>query len=89
MGRNHKSRGLKGRPAGHTLSWFRPGLGGYIQMLVQKRIMCLRVSRNREEWPAGHVDRRPTVHHLQTNLIKLVEAPLYPYIKIPEAEFNK
>jgi hypothetical protein len=34
------------------------------------------------------VDGRPTVHHLQTNLIKSVETPLYPYIRIPTVEFT-
>jgi hypothetical protein len=34
------------------------------------------------------VDVRPAVHHLQTDLIKLVEAPLYPYIRIPVGEFT-
>jgi hypothetical protein len=37
---------------------------------------------------AGHVDGRPVIHHLQTNSIKSVEAPLYPYIRILIVEFT-
>jgi hypothetical protein len=51
-------------------------------------ILYPRVGRNREEWPAGYVDGRPVIHHLQTDLIKSVEAPLYPYIRIPMVEFT-
>jgi hypothetical protein len=47
-----------------------------------------RVGGNRGEWPTGHVDGRLAVHHLQTELIKLMEAPLYPYIRIPSVEFT-
>jgi hypothetical protein len=89
MGPNHKPKGLKGRPAGpapwsagHTLSRFGYGHGGYVHTSVHKSILCSRVGGNREEWPADHVDDRPTVHHLQTDSIKSVEAPLYPYIRI-------
>jgi hypothetical protein len=70
------------------LSWFRLGLGGYVQTSIQKRILCPRVGENWEEWLAGHMDGRTAIHHLQTNLIKLVEAPLYPYIRIPMIEFT-
>jgi hypothetical protein len=41
-----------------------------------------------EEYPTGHVDGRPTVHHLQTDSIKSVEAPLNLYIKILDVEFR-
>jgi hypothetical protein len=95
MGPNHKSKGLKGRLAGptpwptsHTLSRFKPRLGGYVHTLVHKSIPCLRVGGNREEWPAGHVDGRPTVHHLQTDSIKLVEAPLDLYVRILTKELT-
>jgi hypothetical protein len=88
VGPNHKSRGLKGWPAGQTLSRFRPRLGRYIHTSVHKRILCLRVSGNWEEWLADDVDGRPAIHHLQTDLIKSVEAPLYPYIRILVVEFT-
>jgi hypothetical protein len=74
-------KGAQG-PTQHTLSRFRPGLGIYVHKSVHKSILYLRVSGNQEEWPAGHVDGRPVVHHLQTDSIKSVEAPLYPYIRI-------
>jgi hypothetical protein len=47
-----------------------------------------RVSGNQEEWLAGQVDGHPAVHHLQTDSIKLVEAPLYLYIRILMVEFT-
>jgi hypothetical protein len=78
VGPNHKSKGLKGRPASHTLGRYRSRLGGYVHKLLHKRILSLRVSGNQKEWRVGHVDGRPTVHHLQTDSIKLVDAPLYP-----------
>jgi hypothetical protein len=34
----------------------------------------------REEWSTGHVDGRPAIHLLQTDLAKSVETPLSPYI---------
>jgi hypothetical protein len=43
-------------PAGHTLSRFRPRLGGYIVTSVHKSILCPRVGGNWEEWPTGHVE---------------------------------
>jgi hypothetical protein len=88
MGPNHKSKGLKGRSAGHTLSRFRPRLGGYVHTSVHKSILCPRFSGNWEEWPAGHVDGRPIIHHRQTNSIKSVEAPLNLYIRILMVEFT-
>jgi hypothetical protein len=69
-------------------SRFRPRHGGYVHTLVHKSILCPRVGGNREEWPAGHVDGRPAVHHLQTDSIKSVEAPLYLYIRILMVEFT-
>jgi hypothetical protein len=57
-------------------------------MAVHKSIPCLRVSGNREEWLAGHMDGCPAVHHLQTDSIKLVEAPLDLYIRIIAVEFR-
>jgi hypothetical protein len=81
-------KGVKGRPSGQTSNRFRTRLGGYIHTLVQRRILCPTVGGNREGWLAGHVDGHPVVHHLHTNLINLVEAPLYPYIRIPMVEFT-
>jgi hypothetical protein len=95
VGPNHKTKGLKGQSASptpwladNTLSWFRPRIGGYIHTSVHKSILCLRVSGNREEWPASHVDGCPAIHHLQTDSIKSVEAPLYLYIRILMTEFT-
>jgi hypothetical protein len=73
---------------GHSLSLFGLGLGGYVHMSVHKTILCPRVGGNREEWLARHVDGRPTVHHLQTNSIKSMEGPLYPYIRILTVEYT-
>jgi hypothetical protein len=75
-------------PGGHKLSRFRLRLGDCVHTLVHKSILCLRVSGNLEEWPAGHVDGRSAVHHLLTGSIKLVEAPLYLYIRIITVEFT-
>jgi hypothetical protein len=88
VGLNHKSKGLKGQPTGYTLSRFRPRLDGYVHTSVHKSILCLRVGGNQEERLAGHVNGCPTVHHLQTDLIKSVEAPLYLYIRILMVEFT-
>jgi hypothetical protein len=88
-------KGLKGRPAGlapwptgHTLCRFRPRLGGYAPKAVYKSIQCPKVGGNWEEWPAGQVHSRPSVHHLQTDSIKSVEAPLFLYIRILMTEFT-
>jgi hypothetical protein len=35
------------------------------------------------------VDGRLAVHHLQTNLIMSVEAPLYPYIRVLIIQFTQ
>jgi hypothetical protein len=70
------------------LSKFRPRLGGYVYTLVHKNILRPIVGGNQEEWPAGHVDGRPAIHHLQTDSIKSVEAPLYLYIWILTVEFT-
>jgi hypothetical protein len=51
-------------------------------MSVYRRISCPRIGGNREEWLADHMDGCPAVHHLQTDSIKLVEAPLDLYIEI-------
>jgi hypothetical protein len=75
-------------PACHTLSRFRLRLGDYAPKVVYKSIQCLNVSGEQEEWLVGHVDGRPTVHHLQTNSIKSVEAPLNLYIWILTVEFR-
>jgi hypothetical protein len=95
MGPNNKSKGLQGQPAsptpwsvGHTLSRFRPRLGGYVLTSVHKSILCPKVGGNWEEWPAGHTDGRPAIHHLQTISIKSVEAPIFLYIRILMAEFT-
>jgi hypothetical protein len=39
-----------------------------------------------EEWSVGHVDGRPAVHLLQTDLAKSVETPLCPYMSPPMTE---
>jgi hypothetical protein len=57
-------------------------------MSVHESILCLRVGGNREEWPAGHVDDRLAIHHLQTESTKSVEASLYLYIRILTVEFT-
>jgi hypothetical protein len=57
-------------------------------MLVHKSIPCPRVGENREEWLVGHVDGRPAVHHLQTDSIKSVEAPVNPYRRILAVELT-
>jgi hypothetical protein len=88
MGPNHKSKGHKGRLAGHTLSRFRPRLYNYVAKSVYKSIPCSKVSGDKKEWPAGHVDGRPAVHQLQTNSIKSMEAPLDLYIRILTIEFR-
>jgi hypothetical protein len=86
LGAKPQVKGAQG-PAGHTLSRLRPRLGSYIHTLVHKSILYPRVKGNREEWPTDHVDGRPAVHHLQTDSLKLVEAPLYLYIRILTIEF--
>jgi hypothetical protein len=95
VGPNHKAKGLKGRPAGptprptgQTLSRFRLGLRSIIHTSVHKSILCLRVDGYWEEWPVGHVDGHPAIHHLQIKSIKSVEAPLYLDIRILTVEFT-
>jgi hypothetical protein len=88
VGPKYKSKGHKGRPTGHTLSRFRPRLDGYAPKSVYKSMPCLKVGVNREEWLASHVDGHLTVHQLQTDSIKSVEAPLDLYIKILTIEFK-
>jgi hypothetical protein len=75
-------------PADHTLSRLKPRLGGYVHTSVYKSIPCLKVGGDQEEWPTGHVDGRLAIHHLQTDLIKLVEAPLDLYIRILTVELT-
>jgi hypothetical protein len=70
------------------LSRFRTRLGGYAPKAVYKSVQCPKVGGNWEEWSAGHVDGRSAIHHLQTDSIKSVEAPLYPYIRILRVEFT-
>jgi hypothetical protein len=70
------------------LSWFRPRIDGYDPKAVYKSIQCPKVSGDREEWPVGHVDGCPVVHHLQTDSIKMVEASLNLYIRILAVEFK-
>jgi hypothetical protein len=92
VGPNHKSKGRPADPTpwsvGHTLSQFRLRLDGYAPKSVYKSIPGPKVGGDREEWPADHVDGRPTVHHLQTNSIKSVGAPLDLYIRILMVEFT-
>jgi hypothetical protein len=54
------------------------------------RLVGLEVMDYREPstWPAGHVDGRPTIHHLQTDSIMSMEAPLELYIRILVVEFR-
>jgi hypothetical protein len=85
----------KGRPAGptpwpadHTLSQLRPRLDSYAPKSVYKSIPCSKVGGDREEWPTGHVDGHPTIHQVQTDSIKSVEAPLDLYIRILTVEFR-
>jgi hypothetical protein len=63
-------------------------LGGYVHTSVHKSIPCLRVGGNLEEWPASHLDGHPTIHHLQTDSIKSVEALLDLYIRILMVELT-
>jgi hypothetical protein len=88
VGPNHKSKGHKGQPAGHTLSRFRPRLDDYAPKSVYKSIPCSNIGGDREEWPTGHVDGSPAIHQLQTDSIKSVEAPLDLYIRILAVEFR-
>jgi hypothetical protein len=88
VGPNHRSKGHKGRSASHTLSRFRPRLDDYAPKSVYKSIICQRVGGDRKEWPADHMEGPPAVHHLQTDSIKLVEAPLDLYIRILIVEFT-
>jgi hypothetical protein len=95
MGPNHKSKVLKGQPAGptpwpasHTLSLSRLRLGGYIHTSIYMSIPCPRVGGNWKEWSAGHMDGRSAIHHLQTDSIKSVEAPLNLYIRILTVELT-
>jgi hypothetical protein len=70
------------------LSRFRLTLDGYAPKLVYKSIPCLKVSGDQEEWPDGHMDGCPADHHLQTDSIKSVEAPLNLYIRIFTVELR-
>jgi hypothetical protein len=70
------------------LSQFKPRLDGYTPKSVYKSIPCPKVGGDEEEWPVGHVDGRLAVHHLQTNSIRLVEAPLDHYIRILAGDFR-
>jgi hypothetical protein len=96
VGTNHKSKGHKGWPAGptpwlagHTLIQFRLRLDGYDSKLVYKSILGLKVGGEREEWLTGHVDGHQAVHHVQTDSIKTVEAPLDLYIRILTVQFRR
>jgi hypothetical protein len=95
VGPNHKSKGHKGWPASptpwptdHTLTRFKMRLDGYAPKSVYKSISCSKVSGDWEEWPTGNVDGCSTVHQLQTDSIKSVEAPLNLYIRILTVEFR-
>jgi hypothetical protein len=81
----HKPHGVKPRVKGAQ------GPAGQPNPLAgqpHKSIPCPKVHGDREEWPAGHMDGRPAIHHLQTNSIKSVEAPLDLYIRILTVEFR-
>jgi hypothetical protein len=81
--KRHKGRSAGPTPwsGGHTLSRFKMRLDGYAPKSVYKSIPCSKVSGDQKEWPVSHVDGCPTIHQLQTDSIKLVEAPLDLYIK--------
>jgi hypothetical protein len=72
----------------HTLSRFRRGPDNYAPKSVYKGIPCSRVSGDWEVWPAGHMHGYPAIHHLQTDSIKSVEAPLDLYIMILVVAFT-
>jgi hypothetical protein len=74
--------------AGQTLSKFRLRLDGYAPKSVYKSIPCPKVSGDWEEWLDGHVDDHPVIHHLQTDSIKSVDAPLDLYLRILAIEFR-
>jgi hypothetical protein len=80
-------KGAQG-PTGQTLSWFKPRLDGYAPMSVYKSIPGPKVGGDQDEWPAGHVNGRQAVHHLQIDSIKSVEAPIDLYIRILTVEFR-
>jgi hypothetical protein len=80
-------KGAQG-PAGHTLSQFKPRLDGYAPTSVYMSIPCPRVGGDWKEWMASHVDGRPTIHHIQTDSIKSVEATLDVYIRILTVELT-
>jgi hypothetical protein len=63
-------------------------LVGYANKAVYMSIQCPKVSEDREEWSPSHVDGHSTIHHLQTDSIKSVEAPLGLYIRILAVEFR-
>jgi hypothetical protein len=69
-------------PAGQSLSQFSPRLDGHVATLVHKGYPMLEVNGTREEWPASNVNGRPKVHILQTDLVKLVQAPLCLYKRL-------
>jgi hypothetical protein len=80
-------KGAQG-PTDHTLSLFGPRLDGYTPKSVYKSFPCSKVGGDREEWPAEHMDGHPTIHQLQTDSIKSVEAPLDLHIRILMVEFR-
>jgi hypothetical protein len=57
-------------------------------MSVYKSIPCSEVGGDQKERPAGHVNAHPTIHQLQTDSIKSVEAPLDLYIRILAVELR-
>jgi hypothetical protein len=75
-------------PARQTLNQFWLRLDGYAPKSVYMSIPCSKVSGDREEWSANHMDGRLAIHHLQINSIKSVEAPLDLYIRILGVEFR-
>jgi hypothetical protein len=86
MGPDHKSKGLKGRPlgpttwpTGHTLSRF-----DLAAMFIRQFIRVSHARESVESRRRGH----PTIHNLQTNLVKSVEAPLDLYIRILMVELT-
>jgi hypothetical protein len=88
MGPDQKSKGLKGRPlglttwpTGHTLSRFRLRPGA---MFIRQFIRVSHAQESMESRRRGH----PTIHNLQTDSVKSVEAPLDLYIRILMVELT-
>jgi hypothetical protein len=81
VGPNHKSKELKDRQATHSVIqaetwWLRSYIGSQEYPMLESR------------WKLRGVASLQAIHHLQTDSIKLVEAPLNLYIRILTVEFT-